>query len=64
MYGGQKTNKQTNKQTKNELSLAKKQPLGAVWCKTRLFNSGGQFDQLCNLIGGAILARSTKLAHS
>ena len=34
-----------------------KQPLGAVWCKTRLFNSGGgQFDQLCNLIGGAILA--------
>ena len=23
-----------------------KQPLGAVSCKTRLFNSGGQFDQL------------------
>ena len=41
-----------------------KQPLGAVWCKTRVFNSGGQFDQLCNLIGGAILARSTMLAHS
>ena len=41
-----------------------KQPLGAVWCKTRLFNSGGQFDQLCKLIGGAILARSTILAHS
>ena len=42
----------------------KKQLLGAVWCKTRLFNSGGQFDQLCSLIGGAILARSTMLAHS
>ena len=41
-----------------------KQPLRAVWCKTRLLNSGGQFDQLCNLIGGAILARSTMLAHS
>ena len=35
-----------------------------MWCKTRLFNSGGQFDQPCNLIGGAILARSTMLAHS
>ena len=35
----------------------KKQPLGAVWCKTRLLNSGGQFDRLCNLIGGAILAQ-------
>ena len=41
-----------------------KQPLGAVWCKTRLFSSGGQFDQLCNLIGGAVLARSIMLAHS
>ena len=41
-----------------------KQPVRAVWCKTRLLNSGGQFDQLCNLIGGAILARSTMLAHS
>ena len=41
-----------------------KQPLRAVWCKTRLLNSGGQFDQLCNLIGGAILAQSTMLAHS
>ena len=28
-----------------------------VLCKTRLLNSGGQFDQLCNLIGGAILAQ-------
>ena len=28
-----------------------------MWCKTRLFNSGGQFDQLFNLIDGAILAR-------
>ena len=33
------------------------QPLGAVLCKTRLLNSGGQFDRLCNLIGGAILAQ-------
>ena len=32
-------------------------PLGAVWCKTRLFNSDGQFDRHCNLIGGAILAQ-------
>ena len=45
-------------------TAGQKQPLGAVSCKTRLFNSGGQFDQLCNLIGGAILARSTMLAHS
>ena len=35
-----------------------KQPLGAVWCKTRLFNSGGQFDQHCNLTNGVILARA------
>ena len=34
------------------------QNLGAVWCKTRLLNGGGQFDQLCNLIDGAILARA------
>ena len=55
----------TKKRKKKEGIVAgQKQPLGAVWCKTRLFNSGGQFDQLCNLIGGAILARSTMLAHS
>ena len=58
-----------NKRKKKEeekkgIVAGQKQPLGAVWCKTRLFNSGGQFDQLCNLIGGAILARSTMLAHS
>ena len=29
-----------------------------MWCKTRLLNSGGQFDQLCNLIDGTILARA------
>ena len=33
-----------------------KQALGAVWWKTRLFNSGGQFDQFCNPIDGAFLA--------
>ena len=49
---------------KKGIVAGQKQPLGAVWCKTRLFNSGGQFNQLCNLIGGAILARSTMLAHS
>ena len=43
---------------KEGIVAGQKQPLGAVWCKTRLFNSGGQFDQLCNLIGGAILARA------
>ena len=52
------------KKKKGIVAGQKKQPLGAVWCKTRLFNSGDQFDQLCNLIGGAILARSTMLAHS
>ena len=41
----------------NGIVAGQKQPLGAVWCKTRLLNSGGQFDQLCNLIGGAILAQ-------
>ena len=35
----------------------RQQPLGAVWCKTRLLNSGGQFDQPCNLFDGAILAQ-------
>ena len=52
------------KKEKKRIVAGQKQPLGAVWCKTRHFNSGGQFDQLCNLIGGAILARSTMLAHS
>ena len=33
------------------------QPLRAVWCKTRLLDSGGQFDQPCKLLDGAILAR-------
>ena len=33
------------------------QPLKAVWCNTRLLNSGGQFDQTCNLFGGAIPAQ-------
>ena len=42
---------------KMELSLAKKQPRRAVWCKTKLLNSGGQFDQPCNLFTGAIPAQ-------
>ena len=42
---------------RNGIVAGQKQPLGAVWCKTRLLNSGGQFDRLCNLIGGAILAQ-------
>ena len=33
------------------------QPLRAVWCKTRLLNSGGQFDQTGNLFGCAIPAQ-------
>ena len=57
VYGGQKNEKKG-------IVAGQKKPLGAVWCKTRLFNSDGQCDQLCNLIGGAILARSTMLAHS
>ena len=52
------------KKKKKGIVSGQKQPPGAVWCKTRLFNSGGQFYQLCSLIGGAILARSTMLAHS
>ena len=39
------------------------QPLRAVWCKTRLLNSGGQFDQTCNLFSGAIPAQRPMLAH-
>ena len=33
---------------KNGIVAGQKQPLGAVWCKTRLLNSGGQFDRLRN----------------
>ena len=40
---------------KKELSLAKN---SQVWCETKLLNSGGQFDQTCNLVGGAILAQA------
>ena len=45
------------KKIKNGIVAGQTQPLGAVWCKTRLLNSGGQFDRLCNLISGAILAQ-------
>ena len=40
-----------------------KQALGAVWWKTRLFNSGGQFDKLCNLIDVCNSGMSNMLAH-
>ena len=46
------------KNEKNGIVAGQKQPLGAVWCKTRLLNSGGQFNQLCNLINSAILAHA------
>ena len=46
------------KEGKKGIVAGQIQPLGAVRCKTRLLNSGGQFDQLCNLIGGAVLARA------
>ena len=46
------------KRKKKGIVAGQKQPLGALWCKTRLLNSGGQFVQLCNLIDGAILARA------
>ena len=42
---------------KNGIVNGQKQSLGAVSCKTRLLNSGDQFDRLCNLIAGAILAQ-------
>ena len=50
--------KKEKKKERKEIVAGPKQPLGAVWCKTRLLNSGGQFDQLCNLIDGAILAQA------
>ena len=56
--------RERERERKKRVVAGQKQPLGAVWCKTRLFNSCSQSDQLCNLIGGAILARSTMLAHS
>ena len=36
---------------KNGIVTGQNQALRAVWCKTRLLNSGGQFDQTCNLFG-------------
>ena len=45
------------KKKKKGFVTRQKQPLRAAWCKTKLVNSGGQFDQLCNLINGAILAQ-------
>ena len=45
------------KKKKRGIVTGQNQPLRAVWCKTRLLNSGGQFDQTCNLLGGAIPAQ-------
>ena len=55
LRGGKK-----RKKKKGGIVAGQKQPLGAVWCKTRLFNSGGQFDpdRWCNS------STSTMLAHS
>ena len=39
---------------KREIVTCQKQPLRAVWCKTRLLNRGSQFDQPGDLFGGAI----------
>ena len=49
--------KKKKKKKKKGIVTGQNQPLRAVWCKTRLLNSGGQFDQTCNLIGGAIQAQ-------
>ena len=45
------------KRKKKGIVTGQNQPLRAVWCNTRLLNSGGQFDQTCNLFGGAIPAQ-------
>ena len=45
------------KKKKKGIVTGQNQPLRAVWCNTRLLNSGGQFDQTCNLFGGAIPAQ-------
>ena len=45
------------KERKKRIVTGHNQPLRAVWCSTRLLNSGGQFDQTCNLFGGAIPAQ-------
>ena len=42
---------------KRNCVAGQKQPLEAMWYKTRLVNSGGQFDLLCNLMDGVILAQ-------
>ena len=49
--------KKKKKKKKNGIVTGQNQPLRAVWCNTRLLNSGGQFDQTCNLFGGAIPAQ-------
>ena len=45
------------KKEKKGIVTGQKQPLRAVWCNTRLLNSGGQFDQTCNLFVRAIPAQ-------
>ena len=49
--------KKKKKKKKKGIVTGQNQPPRAVWCNTRLLNSGGQFDQTCNLFGGAIPAQ-------
>ena len=49
--------KKKKKKKKKGIVTGQNQPLRAVWCNTRLLNSGGQFDQTCNLFSGAIPAQ-------
>ena len=51
------------KKEEEEIVAGQKQALEAVWWKTRLFNSGGQFDQLCNPIDVCNSGTSNMLAH-
>ena len=53
----EKKKKRKKKKKKKGIVTGQNQPLRAVWCKTRLLNSGGQFDQTCDLFGGAIPAQ-------
>ena len=50
------------KKKKSGVVSGQKQPLRAVWCKTRLLNSGCQFDQSWNLFSRTILAHKNFLS--
>ena len=49
--------KRKKEKKKKGIVTGPNQPLRPVWCYTRLLNSGGQIDQTCNLLGGAIPAQ-------